>query len=433
MPSRTNRTTPPSDSSYRDMRHVVAVLGLMVCHAFAAELTLDQRAYLASRIYASLANFAHWQDAQGVDVETAYRSYLKKALASADRFDFSRASMEFLATLHNGHTMFLDMALVQQGGSLPFTARFVTGKWVITESQNPEVKPGDVLESIDGRPFEQFFEEQRRFISASKDEWARHAVFARLPGFAPYAQLFPVKFVAGFEGGRQMTIDRRAAKPSPPIATEGRWLEPGKVAYIRIPSFMSPEFEKRALELLREFRDAAALIVDVRGNMGGSTPGDLTEALMDRPYRWWTESTPMLLPFFRFQASRGGWQYQPFDRPEFLWRSREQQPPKDGFKGNLALLVDGGCHSSCEDFTMPFKDNRRALIAGETTAGNTGQPYMLDLGDGMTLMVGAKREMFPDGSRFEGVGIRPDLEIAPALEDIRQGLDAVLEAVRKRL
>jgi carboxyl-terminal processing protease len=416
------------------MRSLIAAAVLVIgCRGFAGELTLNDRAYLASRVYASLANFAHWQDAQGVDVEAAYRSYLEKALASGDRLVFSLASMEFLAALRNSHTMFVDMTLIQQGGSLPFAARFIGGKWVITESRSGEVKPGDVLETIDGRPFEEFFLEQRRFISASTEPWARRALFARLPGFAPYAQLFPVKFVVGLEGGRQMTIDRRAAAPSPPLATEGRWLEPGKVAYIRIPSFMNPEFEKRALELAREFREAAVLVVDVRGNMGGSTPGELTSALMDRPYRWWTESTPVLLPFFRWMASQGNWQYRPFDRPEFLWRSGEQQPSKDGFKGKLALLVDAGCHSACEDFTMPFKDSHRALIAGETTAGSTGQPYMLDLGNGMTAMVGAKREMFPDGSRFEGVGIRPDLEIAPTVEDIRQGRDAVLEGARKRL
>ncbi len=75
---------------------------------------------------------------------------------------------------------------------------------------------------------------------------------------------------------------------------------------------------------------------------------------------------------------------------------------------------------------MPFKDNGRARLIGETTAGSTGQPYMLDLGNGMMAMIGSKREMFPDGSRFEGVGIKPDIEIAPSA-----GADAPLDAARK--
>ncbi len=395
-------------------------------------LPLNDRAYVASRLYASLGNFAHAQNLHGTDIDATYRSYLEKALASEDRTAFSRAGMEFLAALHNSHTVFMDRTLIQQGGTLPFTAEFVSGQWLVTVSQVEGLKPGDTIETIDRRPFEQFYASHRRLISASTEQWARHALFARAPNFVPYAQFFPDRFVLGLAGGRQVSVDRRAVPGSPMPPTEGRWLEPG-TAYIRIPSFMSPEYEKRAIELIREYRDAEALIIDVRGNVGGSTPGDLTSLLMDRPYRWWTEATPMVLPFFRYRASEGTWQYQPFGTSEMLWRNPVSQPGKDSFKGKLAMLVDGGCHSACEDFTMPFKDNGRAHIVGSTTAGSTGQPYMLDLGNGMMAMIGAKREMFPDGAPFEGVGIKPDLEIAPAAEDLRQGKDTVLEAARKSL
>jgi len=75
----------------------------------------------------------------------------------------------------------------------------------------------------------------------------------------------------------------------------------------------------------------------------------------------------------------------------------------------LPFLIDGGCYSSCEDFSMPFKDNHRALLIGQATSGSTGQPYVTDLGNGMLLLVGAKRAIFPDGTPFEGVGIKPDV------------------------
>jgi carboxyl-terminal processing protease len=58
---------------------------------------------------------------------------------------------------------------------------------------------------------------------------------------------------------------------------------------------------------------------------------------------------------------------------------------------------------------------------------------VLDLGHDMIVLVGAKREMFPDGSRFEGVGIKPDLPISPSPDDLRQGRDVVLQAARERL
>jgi hypothetical protein len=87
-------------------------------------------------------------------------------------------------------------------------------------------------------------------------------------------------------------------------------------------------------------------------------PGELTAFLMDRPYR--SESTPIVLPHFGYRASQGPWTSLPFGNPAMVWPSVVQQPAKDGFQGKLALLVDVGCNSSCEDFTMPFQDNGRA-------------------------------------------------------------------------
>ncbi len=263
----------------RRLRVVAFVLACAApASAFAEEaplartIPLAERAYRASRVYATvLTYFAHWADAPDTKaVESAYRTYLETALASDDRAAFSRASMRFLATLRNGHTIFIDFGLAKQGGSMPLAVTFVDARWVVTDSTAPELRAGDVIETIDGRPFEEFFGELRPLLSASKDAWARRLLFMQVPGVAPFAHLLPERFVLGLAGGRRATIDRRSMPSVELGATQGRWLEPGKVAYIRLPSFFYESGnEKRAVELVREYKDAAALIVDVRGNGGG--------------------------------------------------------------------------------------------------------------------------------------------------------------------
>jgi carboxyl-terminal processing protease len=399
-------------------------------------MTPAERAYRAGRVYAAaLTYFAHWADAPDAKaIDAAYRAYVEAALAAEDRPAFTRASMRFLASFRNGHTLFFDSALAREGSRLPFLARPIAGRWVVTASAVPELRAGDVLETIEGRPFDELLRELRPMISTSAEQWTPRAPFVRMPGMAVYTHLLPERFELGVAGGRRVAIDRHAMPDVPIGGTEGRWLERGKVAYIRVPSFLVPENEKRALELVRgEYKDAEALVVDVRSNGGGSTPSELTRALMDRAYRWWTESTPASLPYFRLRAGEGKWEYQPFGHPDFVWRGGTSEPAADGYRGRLAILVDGGCFSSCEDFSMPFKDNGRAILVGETTGGSTGQPYFLDLGDGMAAVVGAKRAAFPDGSRFEGVGIRPDAEVTPTIEDLRAGRDAVLDEARRLL
>jgi hypothetical protein len=67
---------------------------------------------------------------------------------------------------------------MEQSGPLPFVARTIEGKWFITASPSPELKPSDVIEKINGIPFEQFYSQVRPYISASSEYAAPRAVFA---------------------------------------------------------------------------------------------------------------------------------------------------------------------------------------------------------------------------------------------------------------
>lgn len=390
-----------------------------------------ERAYVASRIYAAVETyFAHWDGAPDVDVDAAFRVYLDDAMAATDRRAFSLASQQFLASLGNAHTLFVDRGLMATpaGRPLGFSMRYLEGRWVVDASRVPGLNAGDVVAALDGQDMEAAYQDRRRYVSASTEQWARRVPFMHIPGFYTSAVLFPEAFTLTVADGRTVAVDRRTLPDEPEAApaSEGRWLVEGRDGYVRAPSFQHPAYEATALDLVDQFAGAEALVVDVRANGGGSTPSGLIEALMERPYRWWAESTPLTLALYRFYAEQGNGAYESFRRPHLAWPSRTTEPGATRFHGRLVLLVDGGCHSACEDFVMPFKDNGRATLVGETTAGSTGQPYMADLGDGMLVVVAAKREVFPDGSPFEGVGVRPDVEVVPRVEDVRTGRDPAL-------
>jgi len=118
-----------------------------------------------------------------------------------------------------------------------------------------------------------------------------------------------------------------------------------------------------------------------------------------------------------------------FHQSQLLWASVVKQPQEPVFTGKLYILVDGACASACEDFVAPFKDNHRATIVGESTMGSSGQPYYYDFGNGMSFRISTKREYFPDGAAFEGIGVKPDVEVPLTLDDLKGGRDsAVLKA-----
>jgi carboxyl-terminal processing protease len=211
------------------------------------------------------------------------------------------------------------------------------------------------------------------------------------------------------------------------------------IKYIKIKSFGDPQFEWGAIDYLYEHKDTRTLIIDVRGNGGGSTPEDLIKALMDRPFREWSEGTPLTIGLFlayqdlakRPDLPTGVRNYMDavsadFYQSQLLWAASIKQPQEPIFTGNLFILVDGACASACGDFVAPFKDNHRATIIGESTMGSSGQPYYYDFGNGMTFRVSTKREYFPDGGAFEGIGVKPDVDVPLTVQDLRGGRDATL-------
>lgn len=379
------------------------------------DLAPEERAFVAAKVYQYVTTyFAHRRASPVKDFDAAFKQYLARALKADGRVGFDLATMELVASLGNGHTQFIDRQLFAPPWLYTgMSVRYVGGRWIVLDSQTEGVKRGDEIVAVDGRPVEEFFKEKRRYIAASDERAARRKLFVN-------THLFPERFTLTLDGDRKVTVDRRARPADEPEAqTEGRWLRQNEVAYIKIPSFGAPRFEEAALKLVREFASARALIIDVRGNGGGNTPGELVKALMTKPYRWWTESTPQTLAVLKFRG-----QYA--DDAAMTWSGRTAQPDDPVFKGRLVILADAGCGSSCEDFVMPFKDNGRATVVGETTGGSTGQPFIYDFGNGMILFVSSVREFFPDGSEFEGVGIRPHVEVPLTAEEIKSGTDSAL-------
>ena len=392
--------------------------------ARAAQLDAAERAWIASRIYRAVElNYGHWDDVPGYDLPAEYRAYLDEAMTAEDRKGFSLASQQFVASLGNSHTYYSDRELYTNAGPQHgYGVRYLEGGWVVTRSRRPDLKPGDVILTVDGEPIDEMYARNRHLIHASTERYARRRLFQW-----NQRHLWPAAYTLGLADGRSVRVEGplpEEARRRPVV--EGRWLEPGRIAYIRVGSWNDQEYRERAMELLEEYRSADALVVDVRGNGGGSTPIAFMSGLMERPWRWYAEATPMRLSTFAIAAERGNSRYADFRRPMMSWPASVQEPDSL-FTGRLAILIDAGCHSACEDFSMPFKDNGRAVLIGEPTAGSSGQPYYEDLGNGIQIAVGTKREFFPDGSRFEGVGIEPDLVVIPTTADVASGRDPELE------
>jgi carboxyl-terminal processing protease len=374
---------------------------------------ISDRVITASRIYSLVQQyFAHWEGVPRADFEAAYRAYVDRAVRADSGKLFTLATLRFLATLKNSHTQFFDAQLDSR--PLKFRLLEVEDQWVVIGSQDSRLSRGEVVRSLDGRPVSDFVHESAQYVAASNERLARAHVFS-------YPGLFPERVSLTLQNGRTVMVDRAVPsdvpEPAPVRDSQGRWLRDGEVAYIRIPSFGDPAYERTAVELVRRFSAAPHLIVDVRGNGGGSTPRPLTAALMNRPWRTWQETGAQ---------HNGLLEAQGVAPLQAVRAARQQAPSQGAYQGRLFLLVDRFCGSACEDFVMPFKDTGRATVVGETTQGSSGNPYRTEVGHGMSIAVGAVRYRFPDGAPFEGIGIVPDVVVERRIADVAAGRDAVL-------
>lgn len=385
-------------------------------------LSVEQRMLTATRIYAGLqAFFAHWDGAPGLDVDRDYAAYVRDIARTSDRRAFDLASMAFVAKFNNGHTWFGDWWLRRRDGqALGFYAHPIDGHWTVTEATAGPLAVGDVIERIDSLPIDEFYRRNRQYLFASDERWRARTLFEH-----PY--LFPARFLVGLEGGRTVSVERAG-----PFVFHGdAWqadsvrLTSDSILVIRIPSFGKTGFEDSALAALRVPRTLRAIVLDLRGNHGGTVPNRLVRALMDRPYRNWTQSTPSSVAMFRSWGVLGS-------HAQIEWASELAGAPKAGSAAPLFILVDGGCYSACEDAVMPFLENHRATVIGEQTAGSSSQTNIVDLGDGMAVGIGMVRYRLPGGQPFEGVGLTPDVVVHRTAADLRSGRDPALAATLAR-
>lgn len=357
-------------------------------------LPASRRGGIVAGIYEAIRScFAHWEPLASFDFEAEFKAYVEEAFEVPDRLGFDLATMRFITKLRNGHTAFSDEWLWQEHGApIGLDVTHDEAGWCVTKSAYDDIALEARILQIDDRPIDEVASRLLAFVPGSSIREQRTRLFSK-----PF--LFPPSFEIVMEDGSKKTIDRGKELPDGGTATTGRWLVDGERYLLTIPSFAQPHFEADAIGLLQSLTNTIHLVIDVRGNSGGNTPDKLVAALMPDRYRFWTYVTPVTNALARAQGKP----------PSLLAHEAEWRQPTEGaFKGPLTILIGRRTFSAAEDFVVPFKDTKRAELVGETTGGSSGQPCLRDLGDGMRLWVSTKRQMFPNGAPFEGLGIEPD-------------------------
>ena len=157
---------------------------------------------------------------------------------------------------------------------------------------------------------------------------------------------------------------------------------------------------------LNEFKDKKTVIVDMRGNLGGSIGAliGITGMLVDKPTTLGTQI---------YKNSR---------------ESVIVQPQGRRYSGKLIVLIDSLSYSAAEMFAGGLQESGRLTVVGEKSAGQALPSTMVQLATGGLFMYPFANFQTPKGYSIEGKGVEPDVKIARERRSLLAGKDAQLDA-----
>ena len=401
--------------------------------SYREDLTEDEKVAGLSFFWSEVKyNFANFDLAPvALDWNKLYLDYLPKVRATRSTLEYYRVLQEMCARLHDAHTLVLPPKELEAEvfSHPPVRTALIEDKVLVTEVWSESLlksglRPGLEVVSIDGLPVRQYADERvapYQSSSTPQDLTVRAYTYALFAG--PKDRPFELE-LRDSEGVTTKMIVSRAGytdvKTPPPFDFK---ILTGNLAYVALNAFEDKEIVKSFDSIFDQISRADALILDVRKNGGGS--GAIGYAILkyltDKPFKASRWKTPDYRSAYRaWGFSEPGWDGEPVD---------EVKPKGDKvFTKPVVVLTSARTFSAAEDFVVAFDYMKRGAIIGELTGGSTGQPLEIQLPGGLTAHICTKRDSYPDGKEFVGIGVQPQVAVRRTVIGMRAGMDEVLEA-----
>jgi hypothetical protein len=434
-----------------------------------------------------LVNQYSYLTLRGVDYRAALGAVRGGLGDGFSRDAFALRLHHLLAQFGDGHTRVNSPHLEQvlPGGYTPFLIGEAEGRLVAFQEDRSGFFDADhpFVTKLDGVPVGQWLQAACRLGPGGSPQFARRKAVENLR-YVQYLRgelgLKPTDVLAvelESADGRKVRAVKVAVAPRRPLY--GAWprgghrLLEGNVGYLRIAGMDdAPAFLQELREALGKFRDTRGLIIDVRGNGGGSR-----EVLRELfPFFMKKDDPPRIANVAAYRLGQG----ERADAPEGYLHNRflypltakawsdddraairrsaadfqpEWRPPAGAFSAwhyfllkpragkdyyhydrPVVVLMDSGCFSATDIFLGAFKGWRNVTLVGTPSGGGSGRARVVELSHSrIQLQFSSMASFQPDGKLYDGRGVMPDIEVAPRATDLIGKTDAALETALKRL
>lgn len=389
-------------------------------------------------------SYADYRRQEGVDLDELCVRLQASLPEQASAPEFFGLLQEFAAGMHDGHAW-----VAPNPGSLwALSGRFRdTDQGIVVEHWAPpgECVAGERLLAINGVPAEECVQERLRRASGST-EGARRSLAVRNLSRLPDASEVRLE-LENLAGQRRMVSSRpqkMVLKPAPAELSH-RWLDQ-ETGYLRLSSFLQDRaltrqfgldaglqkpFEQ-AREAFASLQDCKSLVIDLRGNMGGSDRLGLFLAGALLPegsiyYHLQRHPSPELTLLLGGQSLNS--------ERETVRVCREPLSPPY-YSGRLVFLCDEDSFSAADCLmTAVVKNRADTLVVGRPNGAGAGdpRPVVRLRHSQVTLTCCVMQVWDPEGVLLEGHSLDLDRELRPNQRDLAEGRDVQLEAALELL
>jgi|GEM_PF-208803 len=383
-------------------------------------------------------NFAYFDHLPGLDWDKLYLDYLPKVQATTSTLAYFRLLQTFYAQLHDGHTgVWTNAGPLADSvyGGPPLRAHLIAGRVLLRDVRYDSLRrtglvPGLEIVQIDGQPVVAYADRYVRPYqsgSTTQNVDVQTYIYGLLRGPKNRPVRLTFRDVKGHEFTRVLPRSGYG-KQTPFVPVRLRFL-PGNVAYLQVNEFETNAGFKRFAAAFDSIKTTSALVIDLRQNGGGNSGNgyDILSYLTDKPYRPGSYQPRIYSAVGRARGEGV--------RFENLYQTSTQSPAGGNklYTKPVAVLISGETFSAAEDFCSAYVGLKRGILVGEPTGGSTGQPLAFALPGGIMARVCTKRDAYPDGTEWNGIGILPTVPARPTVAALQAGRDPVLEAALRAL
>ncbi len=327
-------------------------------------------------------------------------------------YDFFLFLRNYLAQLHNSHIQLGQHPSPPRYKPKGYSVLYLQEQYYLLKDQRGIAK----ILFIDGSPPKKILRYWEQYVSASTPQSRRQQAIKHLLSSFQAKSVNLVLTINNQE--RKMRLKRQ-------VIQFQSWKEVviskvilRDIGYLKIRTWSNQYLTEKMLMdtfFALSKQKLKGMIIDLRGNNGGNSRIAKSLASHFFPQRVFFGSMKVRLHKNSLKCKR------------FYAYVEPAQPL---FEKPIILLVDSHCASTSEYFIIGLKDNKRAIVMGETTGGGcNGNPkkFSLPYGDSsFELLVSTWLFYRPNGKPIEAHGIRPHIIVKPTFSGLKEKKDEVL-------